>query len=68
MPSTISRFLRRTPSISTVTAPVRIPYAAASLTRAATLALQITFLLGRHAMFGHEPPITARSTTTTGRP
>src|SRR5579862_4628481 len=31
----------------------------------ATFALWMTFLLGRHAMFGHEPPIYLRSTTMT---
>ena len=57
MPSTISRLRLRTPSISTVATSVRTPYDAARLTRSATLALRITFLLGRQAMFGHEPPI-----------
>src|SRR5205807_5274545 len=34
----------------------------------ATFALWITFLLGRHAMFGHDPPIYLRSTTATRLP
>ena len=54
--------------MSTVAPSIRTPYDAARLTRSATLALRITFLLGRQAMFGHEPPIKARSITTTGRP
>src|ERR1700693_3301229 len=31
----------------------------------ATLALWMMFLLGRHAMFGHDPPMYLRSTTAT---
>ena len=54
--------------MSTVAPSIRTPYDAARLTRSATLALRITFLLGRQAMFGHDPPIKARSITTTGRP
>ena len=57
MPSTISRLRWRTPFMSTVAPSIRTPYDAARLTRSATLALRITFLLGRQAMFGHEPPI-----------
>lgn len=56
------------PSISMLAPSIRTPYAAPRLARSATFALRITFLLGRHAMFGHEPPIRARSITTTGRP
>ena len=41
-----------------------MPYAEVSRTRAATLALRMTFLLGKHAMLGHEPPMSARSITT----
>ena len=68
-PSTISRLrcahalhVRGRPARS---AGRRLPRGA---TRSATLALRITFLLGRQAMLGHEPPISARSTTTVGRP
>ena len=43
--------------------PVTIPNAAACFTRCVTLALQISFLLGRQLMFGQEPPIQRRSTT-----
>src|SRR5882757_5117447 len=50
--------------MSVATGPVRCPYLAARRTESATLLLLITFLLGRHAMLGHEPPIRARSTTT----
>src|ERR1700722_19372142 len=34
----------------------------------ATLALWIMFLLGKHAMFGHDPPIYLRSITATRFP
>src|SRR5262249_52977878 len=56
-PSTISRLRWRTLAISTATEPVTIPKVAAWCSRSATLALQISFLLGRQAIFGHEPPI-----------
>src|ERR1700761_6682801 len=34
----------------------------------ATLALWMMFLLGKHAMFGHDPPMYLRSTTATRFP
>src|SRR5258708_26140639 len=68
MPSTISRLRRRTPAMSTVQGPRRNPNVAAWRTKSTTLALWITFLLGRQAMLGHEPPISARSTTATRCP
>src|ERR1700739_4612864 len=34
----------------------------------ATFALWMMFLLGKHAMFGHDPPIYLRSTTATRLP
>ena len=34
----------------------------------ATFALWIMFLLGKHAMFGHDPPMYLRSTTATRFP
>src|SRR5215471_18346883 len=43
--------------------PVSIPNAVAWWTRSATFALQISFLVGRQLMLGHEPPIHLRSTT-----
>src|SRR5262245_38910166 len=43
--------------------PVTSPKSAAWWTRSATFALQISFLLGRQLMLGHEPPIHRRSTT-----
>src|SRR5262249_36614653 len=49
--------------ISIVVEPVIIPNDFAWCTRSATLALQISFLLGRQLMFGHDPPIHFRSTT-----
>src|SRR5919199_6684140 len=63
-PSTISRLRCSTRAISTDPGPVSIPNSAARRTRAATFALQISFLLGRQLMFGHEPPTQRRSTTT----
>src|SRR5262249_41641019 len=67
-PSTISRLRWRTLAMSTATEPVTIPNRAAWCSRSATLALQISFLLGRQLMFGHDPPIQRRSTTATRRP
>src|SRR5215468_775335 len=43
--------------------PVSIPNAVAWWTRSATFALQISFLVGRQLMLGHEPPIHLRSMT-----
>src|SRR5919204_487219 len=65
-PSTMARLRCRTRAISTDPGPVTVPNSAARLTRSATLALQISFLLGRQLMFGHEPPIHRRSTTAVG--
>jgi hypothetical protein len=45
-----------------------VPNWAALCARCATLALQISFWLGRQAMFGQEPPIHRRSTTAVRRP
>ena len=50
------------------TAPVIVPKSAACCARCATRALQISFLLGRHATAGHEPPTHCRSTTATRCP
>src|ERR1700754_882711 len=54
--------------MSTETGPVSVPKSAARRAMCATLALEISFLLGRHAMLGHEPPTQRRSTTATRRP
>ena len=52
-------------ALSTTGSPAAIPNSAARRTRDATLAAWITLLLGRQAMFGHDPPTYRRSTTTT---
>src|SRR5437899_9376004 len=49
--------------MSVLYGPVTSPKSAAWWTRSATFALQISFLLGRQLMLGHEPPIHRRSTT-----
>src|SRR5215831_16849700 len=67
-PSTISRLRCRTFAMSITTGPVTMPNCAAWRIRCATLALQISFLLGRQAMLGQEPPIHRRSTTAVRRP
>src|SRR6188508_2214881 len=54
--------------MSTVAPSIDTPYDEARPIRSATLALRITFLLGRQAMFGQDPPTSARSITTTARP
>src|SRR5262245_4520124 len=54
--------------MSIATGPVTMPNCAAWRIRCATLALQISFLLGRQAMLGQEPPIHLRSTTAVRRP
>jgi len=61
--ATISRFRWRTRRMSIFVGPVTIPKSVARWTRSATLALQISFLLGMQLMLGHEPPIHRRSTT-----
>src|ERR1700747_1668924 len=66
--STILRLRWRTVAISTVTGPVTAPNCVAWRARWATFALQISFLLGRQAMLGHDPPIQRRSTTAVRRP
>src|SRR5689334_22718168 len=45
-----------------------VPKSLACAIRCATFALQISFLLGRQLIFGHEPPIHRRSTTAVGSP
>src|SRR5262249_25146232 len=65
---TISRLHWRTPAMSTATEPVTTPNRAAWCSKSATFALQISFLLGRQAMFGQEPPTQRRSTTAARRP
>src|SRR5262249_54712391 len=54
---TMSRLRLTTVSMSVVTGPVTTPNCAPCRARCATFALQISFLLGRQAMLGQEPPI-----------
>jgi hypothetical protein len=51
-PSTMARLRARTPAMLTETGPVSVPNSAACLARWATLALQISFLLGRQLVLG----------------
>lgn len=44
-------------------APISTPNSAARLVNERTFAEWMMFLLGRHATFGHDPPISFRSTT-----
>src|SRR5262245_41401127 len=64
----MSRLRLTTVAMSVVTGPVTTPKRAPSRAKYATLALQISFLLGRQAMLGQEPPIQRRSTTAVRRP
>jgi hypothetical protein len=43
--------------------PLSTPNSAARAARDRTFAEWMMFLLGRQAMFGHDPPISLRSTT-----
>src|SRR5215470_12832527 len=54
--------------MSIATGPATMPNCAAWRIRCATLALEISFLLGMQAMLGQEPPIHRRSTTAVRRP
>src|SRR5262245_15860099 len=54
--------------MSIVIGPVTSPNSAAWWSKSATLALQISFLLGRQLTFGQEPPIHRRSTTAVRHP
>src|SRR6185437_3661356 len=65
MPSTMSRLRLRTACMFVVRELERAPYSSPWRNRCDTLALQISFLLGRQLMFGQEPPIQRRSTTAT---
>src|SRR3989442_1061197 len=67
-PSTMSRLRCRTRAMSIAAEPAWVPNSAACFTSAATFALQISFLLGRQLIFGHEPPINRRSTTAVRSP
>src|SRR5579864_8993575 len=64
----MSRLRRSTAAISVLTGPVSEPNSAAWRAKCATLALQISFLLGMQAMLGQDPPIQRRSMTAVCRP
>lgn len=66
MPSTMCRLRRRTVTMSTPSAVVGRPYSPAR--RCGDLGTVDDVLARMHAVFGHEPPISPRSTTTVGRP
>src|SRR5579863_9545698 len=68
MPRTIFRLRSRTPDMSMVKPLCVIPYSRLFRKYDATLALWMMFLLGRHAMFGHDPPIYLRSMVATRFP
>src|SRR5215813_2744 len=58
----------RTCAISVLTPSANVPKRPALRTRCATLALHNSFLDGRHATAGHEPPTQRRSITATFLP
>src|SRR5437899_9224232 len=62
-PRTILRLRSRTSAMSIAKPSCAMPNSLLRRKYDATFALWMTFLLGRHAMFGHEPPIYLRSTT-----
>jgi hypothetical protein len=59
----MARLRSCTPFMLVVTGPVSTPNSAARPASERTLAEWMMFLLGRQAMFGHDPPISFRSTT-----
>lgn len=62
-PSAIVRLRAWTPLMFVDAAPISTPNSAARLMNERTFAEWMMFLLGRHATFGHDPPISFRSTT-----
>src|SRR6266481_4933917 len=64
-PRTILRLRSRTPDISIVKSSRAMPNSLLRRKYDATFALWMMFLLGKHAMFGHDPPMYLRSTTAT---
>lgn len=59
---TISRFLAWTRGMLVCADSRPVPNSAARRVNARTLADWTMFLLGRQAIFGHDPPISCRST------
>src|SRR2546427_10984468 len=64
-PRTILRLRSRTSAMSIAKPSSVMPNSLLRRKYDATFALWIMFLLGKHAMFGHDPPIYLRSTTAT---
>src|SRR6266481_6335150 len=64
-PRTILRFRSRTPAMSIAKPSHVMPNSLLRRKYDATFALWMMFLLGKHAMFGHDPPMYWRSTTAT---
>src|SRR3989442_14084593 len=68
MAETILRLRSRTPDIATLKPSRAMPNSSLRRKYDATFALWMMFLLGRHAMFGHDPPTYLRSMTATRCP
>src|SRR5438132_14096002 len=68
MAETILRLRSRTPDIATLKPSRAMPNSSLRRKYDATFALWMIFLLGRHAMFGHDPPTYLRSMTATRCP
>src|SRR5579862_459115 len=64
-PRTIVRFRSRTSAMSIAKPSHLMPNSLLRRKYDATFALWMMFLLGKHAMFGHDPPMYLRSTTAT---
>src|SRR5438132_3091560 len=64
-PRTILRLRSRTSVMSIAKPSWVMPNSLLRRKYDATFALWMMFLLGKHAMFGHEPPMYLRSTTAT---
>src|SRR5712691_6272874 len=67
-PRTILRLRSRTSAMSIAKPSCVMPNSLLRRKYDATFALWMMFLLGKHAMFGHDPPIYLRSTTATRFP
>ena len=62
------RLRSRTPAMSIAKPSCVMPNSLLRRKYDATFALWMMFLLGKHAMFGHDPPMYLRSTTATRLP
>src|SRR5438309_4964223 len=67
-PRTILRLRSRTSAMSIAKPSSVMPNSLLRRKYDATFALWMMFLLGKHAMFGHDPPMYLRSTTATRFP